>query len=222
MKFIEEIYDIDVISDGEVENPILIKNYLLPPNRRKDGRVNRVQLMGQILHRNLKHFNVRKAIPVDNDDRRPIYIFQFDDYSKFVNFMEKHFNHFIAFQQIDIAEIDGGAVPSVSYVYGCSLYRLRSFTAWIEYLLAGNITSNCVRDCSILTINGRSTIIVPEPTFDGFIYSLSLGKALNRKGIDISPSEQAEIDGLKLDAKQIADYVIKKAIIERADACTMN
>lgn len=222
MKTININDNLTVISDGDINHPIVLNSYFLPPHLRKDSLISGIQLVVQIFHTDLKHFDLRKAKLMDPDTRRPIFLFKFDDVNKYSRFIEKTKGHMLAVQQIELAKINGQIEPAAGHVVARDLYRLRSFTAWLEHISTGEILSNYVADCAVEFINGGMALSIPDITFDDFIACLREEKSLTQSGKNIDPNKEFEIDDIKMSADTLVEHIKRKTILEQMDACTEN
>ena len=221
MNLIEINNNLTVLSDGDVNHPLALFQWLSTDEKRDEIPIFWIQLTAQIFHTDLKHFDLKNSTLLDPDLRRPIYIFVFDTIDELMTFMDKHKEHLLAFQQVGVTKIHGNDVPVSGHVWGRNLNRLRSFVAWAEYI-TGGIESNYVQDCRIQSINGGMGLHAPEISFGDFIACLKEDIVLVKKEKYIDPNEVAEVDGVQMTADKVTEYLKKKAILEGMESSLAN
>lgn len=148
-------------------------------------------LTAQIWHTHLSRFSLRRAIPLDHDERRPIYQFHFDSYEKLALFIKKHTPEFLAFESLVIKD----EVRFVNY-YGRDIEMLRSFKAWTHFLMnkATKGNSPCVpwaTDVLIGQCGGGFYVDKPDVTKEQFLHAVETEEPITR------PSGEASEDVLR-------------------------
>jgi hypothetical protein len=214
--------ELTVIGTGNINDPITLKKHLFELYSCERNPYMHTQLILQIFHANLKYFDLRRALLIDPDLRRPIYLLKFDDPDKSSTFINKHIDHALAYQHSHLIKVNGEITFSDMNTYARDVYRLRSFIAWLEYISTGQIQSNYVQDCVVEEVCGGKGIMVPDISFDDLINCLKGEKDLVSNNEPIDLNDVVEIDGIKMDADKITEYLIRKAMLERSDTNIMN
>jgi len=148
-------------------------------------------LTAQIWHTHLNLFSLRHAIPLDHDERRPIYQFHFDSYEKLALFIKKHTPDFLAFESFVIKDGE----QFVNY-YGRDIEMLRSFKAWTHFLMNNATKGNspCVpwaTDVLIGQCGGGFYVNKPDVTKEQFLHAVETEEPITR------PSGEASEDVLR-------------------------
>lgn len=207
---------------NDIDEPVYIHRYIHEPYRNEPFDVKRVQVIVQIFHTELKHFDLRKAKLIDSDERRPIFAFVFDSKEKHMTWWLKRHPYMMAFQQVEFIDVDGEIVPGCGRICASDLYRFRSFTAWLEHITTGGIQSMFVTDCCVTEADGGSLLSVPDCTIDDLVACLKEDKPLIRKEVDVVGKEGLTVDGVTLRPDQFFEHMTQKAMLERMEEGVVN
>lgn len=223
MKTIELDNTLVIQHCDDVEMPVMIHLYPKPNYREANFPVEEVRMAIQIFHTDLKYFDLRKAALIDPDERRPVYGFVFDDREKQIAFLLKRLKYIMAYQQIELIDINGAIMLGAVRNFGTSLYRLRSFQSWMEHLSGRSGEGTYTNDCEVTVLEGSSMLHVPEITIDDLIACLKGEKVLVKDSQKCVEGEKGmTVDGVKLEPADIPTHFTRKAMLERMETCTAN
>lgn len=206
------------------EQPVSIHLYSNQKYLEGDFEVKEVRMAIQIFHTDLKHFDLRKAVLIDPDERRPVYGFVFNSTHKHLAFFKKRGEYMMAAQQLELVEDDGEIVVGAVRNFGSSLYRLRSFQSWMEHISGRSGEGIYTKDCEITEVEGGSISHVPDMTIDELIACLNGEKVLVKPecGLNDPKAKAVTIDGLELTVDEFTKYTIQQAMLERMEDGAMN
>ena len=207
----------------DIEAPLVIHMYGHPEYREKQFTIKEVRMAIQIFHIDLKHFDLRKAVLIDADERRPIYGFVFDDFKKQMAFFAKRHQYMMASQQVELIEVDRKLAVGAVRNMGNSLYRLRAFCSWMEHLAGRGGEGVFTKDCVVTTSEGATALTVPDLTIEDLISCLKGEKTLVKKEFDLDDEfSKTTVDGVKMTPAEFAKHMSKKAILERLEEVALN
>lgn len=190
----------------DIHQPIMVVNVIEPNFEGMEVPERAFTLTAQIWHTHLNEFPLRKAIPVDHDERRPIFQFHFSDLESLTSFLRKRTRYLIAYELI--------AYPINGHVHvlnwGNDLDVLRLFKAWIHFITRRVIKEmgQCVSWARDVVIEERGEGFMvgnPSITLEQFLDSVETDEPIPSKALFFGDEVVDKVDYLLNNMDDIAE-----------------